>query len=161
MDVKGYLDYMMESNHGPVLKAIDGVTEEESLERGRDNTNHIRWITGHLLGSTGMAVKLLKGQTSYPQEWNQLFIRGAEFSEDPSVYPSMEDLRVNLKQAYSELRAAVNKCEIEYLETEREIFPGWTTTPAKAVMFLLRHEFYHMGQIATLRRILGRERLFG
>jgi len=161
MDIKDYLNYMFESNHGPALKTIADVSEEESLERGRDKTNHIRWIAGHLLGSAGLTLKILKGKPSYPDEWNKLFIRAAVFSEDTSVYPSLEDLRENLKKTYENMSAALKECDIDYLETETDIFPQWTITPAKAIMFLMRHEFYHMGQIATLRRILGRERLFG
>ena len=161
MDIKEYLDYMLESNKNLLIKAIDDISEEESLERGQDKTNHIRWITGHLIGSTGMAIKMMQGQPSYPEEWNKLFTQGAEFSEDPAVYPSMEKLRETLKQVYDEYREVVNKCDFEFLEIEKEIFPGWNSTPGKALMSFLQHDYYHLGQIATLRRILGRERIFG
>ena len=35
------------------------------------------------------------------------------------------------------------------------------TSAMNAALFFCTHEFYHAGQITTLRRLLGRERSFG
>jgi len=161
MDVKDFLAQMFEINAGPVQKSIEDIDDAESLTRGLDKVNHIRWNAGHLVCSAGLMVKIMGGTSNISEEWNKLFIRGAKFSENSSVYPSMDDLRAKMKEVHQDMKEALKEASLEYLETEKEVFPGWNTTPANAVTFICEHEFYHLGQIATLRRILGREQMFG
>jgi uncharacterized damage-inducible protein DinB len=161
MDSKDNIKYLFNSNHSAVKRLLEDISDEESLERGGLRINHIRWITGHIVSSAGLMVTLLGGKKNIPENWDKMFIRGAKFSDDSSVYPSMAELKAKMIESFEQRESALEKVIIEKLETEKQILPEWNTTPANALLFLCTHEFYHAGQIATLRTILGREQMFG
>lgn len=161
MDSKHYLGYLIKNNHAATKKLIDDIGDEESLERGGQEVNHIRWLTGHIVNSLGSMVNILGGQSDLPQKYTELFMRGSQFNKDESAYPSMDELRSEFDRLYQEALKALEKVSVEELDTEREIYPRWNARPAEALFFLCSHEFYHAGQFATLRKILGRDRMFG
>lgn len=161
MTIKDHLMEQYKSNHGAVRRALDDIGDQESLERGGHKINHIRWNAAHLASAAGLMLRIMGGKEEFPENWHTLFARGAEFHEDPSVYPSMDLIRDKLYGTYEKMYSALEKMTVDDLETAKEIVPEWNTTPAEALLFLCRHEFYHLGQIATLRTILGKERLFG
>jgi uncharacterized damage-inducible protein DinB len=161
VDIKDYLKYMLDTGFPYIKQAIEDISDEESLEQGGLGINHIRWNAGHLLGSAGMMLDLLGGRHDIPEDWNKVFTMADEISKDSSVYPSMQEIRDKLNETYDRISEALEKVSVEELEREKEINPKWKETPIKALPFFFKHEFYHLGQIATLRRILGRERMFG
>jgi uncharacterized damage-inducible protein DinB len=160
VDIKDYLRYMLDTGNSYIMQAIEDISDEESLEQGGLTINHIRWNSGHLLGSAGMMLELLGERNDIPEDWKKVFTFAAELSKDTSVYPSMQEIREKLNETYDRISEALEKVSIEELESEKEISPEWKATPAQALLFFFKHEFYHLGQITTLRKILGRERMF-
>ncbi len=161
MDIKDCLKYMLDTGFPYIKQAIEDISDEESLEQGGLTINHIRWNAGHLLGSAGMMLELLGGRHDIPEDWKKVFNFATEISKDSSVYPSMREIREKLSETYDLISEALEKTPVQELEIEKEISPEWKATPAQALLFFFKHEFYHLGQIATLRKILGRERMFG
>lgn len=161
MDIKDYLKYMLDEGFPYIKQAIEDISDEESLEQGGLTINHIRWNAGHLLRSAGMMAELLGERHNIPEAWSQVFTWATELSKDTSVYPSMQEIRDKLSETYDLISEALVKIPVQELEIEKEISPEWKATPAQALLFFFKHEFYHLGQIATLRKILGRERMYG
>ena len=161
MDIKEAIGFILKSNEGALKKLWDEITDEESRERGKNNLTHIRWIAGHIANASGFMAGILGGKSCIPSGWDNLFRGGKEMEEDISKYPSMKEIRENFDQNRKEIYNALEKISIEELETEKEIAPDWNTTPQEALLFLCTHEFYHAGQISTLRGIIGKERAFG
>jgi uncharacterized damage-inducible protein DinB len=161
MDIKAALDFLLKSNEKAIKKLWDEIEDEESLERGKDNLTHIRWIAGHITNATGFMLNILRGKNHAPEGWDALFRGGHELESDHTCYPGMVEIRKIFDSNRKEIYSALEKISTEELETKREIAPGWNITPEEAMLFLCTHEFYHAGQISTLRCILGKERAFG
>ncbi|MBD3216979.1 MAG: DUF664 domain-containing protein [candidate division Zixibacteria bacterium] len=161
MDIKQALGVMLKQNEGAVKKLWDNISDEESLERGSENLTHIRWIAGHITNALGYMVNIAGGTSHIPTGWDELFRGGKEMEEDFSKYPLMDEIRANFDLNRKELYKALENIPTEELETAKEIAPDWNIPPQEALMFLVNHEFYHAGQISTMRNILGKERAFG
>ena len=162
MDIVQTLKYLLNTNHRAVRQMIEDITEEESMVTGKDNLNHIRWQTGHLVVSDRLIIPALGAEYPLPEiDWKPLFARGSKISRKSDDYPSMIQLRERLFDIYDNQLTALEKVDSSILEKEIEFFPGFKMKAAEGSLFFCQHEFYHAGQIAQLRRILGRSGLFG
>lgn len=161
MEIKAAISYLLKSNEGAIRKLWDEITDEESFNRGNDNLTHIRWLSGHITNATGFMLNILKGKNHAPDGWDSLFRGGQEMEKDNSRYPGMDEIRKIFDANRKEIYSALEKISTEELATKREIAPRWTIPPEEALLFLCTHEFYHAGQISTLRCVLGKERAFG
>ena len=161
MERKENLRYLFKSNHGAVRILLDDITEEESMVRGKDNISHIRWQTGHLLYSAALTLKMLHDTTDIPESWYTLFGRGSDISDSADDYPSMKELRDKLYILYDRMEKRLNTITDEEFDKQVIIAPGFEPTSLNGTLFFCTHEFYHAGQIAILRKMLGRERSFG
>ncbi len=147
--------------HGAVRRLVEDISEEESTKTIPGYGNHIKWLTGHILTTTVLSGKLLGGHIALPEGWNELFRRGAALNPDPSAFPTIEAIRERLFDYQRMVVEFLDLTNEEDLKVEIEIAPGWQDTRLGAVLFLKAHDFYHAGQIAVIRRTLGRERSFG
>jgi uncharacterized damage-inducible protein DinB len=147
--------------HGAVRRLVEDISEEESMRTINGYQNHIKWLTGHILTTTALSGKLLGGRINLPEGWNELFRRGAALNPDPKAFPAMEAVRERLFDYQRMVIEFVDLTAEAELGSEIEIAPGWQDTRIGAVLFLKAHDFYHAGQIAVIRRALGRERSFG
>jgi uncharacterized damage-inducible protein DinB len=161
MNIKQALGFMLKQNEGALKKLWDEINDEESLERGKDNLNHIRWIAGHIANANGYMVNVAGGSPDIPHGWDELFRGGKEMEEDPSKYPSMKEIRNNFEANRKELYRALEEIPEVELETAKELAPDWNIPPQEALLFLCNHEFYHAGQISMMRNVIGKERAFG
>lgn len=161
MTKKENLIALLKSNHSAVKRLINDIDDDESMVRGKDNNNHIRWLTGHLVDNAGNTLKVLGVENVVSKEWLKLFGRGSEIIDDPNTYPSISQLKRNLYSLYEQIYETLNKMTDSDLDRNIEPFPGWQTTPIDAALFFCTHEFYHAGQITIKLRVLGRNRPFG
>ncbi len=161
MPKKDNLKFLVGSNYSAVKKLIDDVTEEESVMQIENITNHIRWQTGHIVNSADFMLSILSEDGATPDEWKELFKRGAESRDDASVYPSMSELKEKLYSLYDKLPEALEDKSDTFLDEEIEIAPGWKESRINSLIFFGEHTFYHCGQIAMMIRSIGRERPFG
>lgn len=163
MAVRDNLLYMLNVNKGALHKLLDDVSEEESMERGKDNTPHIRWQTGHLAHTCGWGAGLLSGEHDFLQsdQYKELFGGGSEVSDDPAAYPPFSQLRDELYEAIDKSIAAAGEMTDEQLEADVPEGQGPKSSIINVAQFLCMHAFYHAGQITQLRRVMGRERPFG
>jgi hypothetical protein len=155
------LMYLLKTSHGATRKTIDGVSEEESLVSIPGNPNTIRWITGHIVVSAVPQGKVLGVNLTLPEGWERMFDRGAEPSPDTSIYPSMQSLVSTLDQFHAAIQTGAAGLSDDQLDAEKELAPGWKGSAMNLANFFCIHEFYHAGQIALIRRTLGKTRLFG
>jgi len=73
----------------------------------------------------------------------------------------MGEIRGRLREDHERLQKAIRSASPDDLERGNEIRPGWKQNATDAVHFFAAHEFYHAGQIALIRRTLGRTGAFG
>ncbi len=161
MAKKDNLKFLAGVNISAIKKLIDDVSEEESLIRPANVNNHIRWLTGHLITSISGILRILGEESSFPENWRELFDRGQAFNEKSSVYPPMSELKTKLYSMYDKFVKVIDDKSDAFLDTTIEIVPGWKETRMNGILFLDEHTFYHCGQIAIITRALGREKPFG
>jgi len=140
---------------------IKDISDEDSLVRANSYNNHIRWELGHMAGGMATIYRILTGENDFPIDWGKLFGRGAELNEDASVYPSLEELKTKYFELNTKITAFLEDAKDESLMEVVEIAPEWKLNKVDAVQFFCMHDFYHGGQIAILRRVVGKERTFG
>jgi len=160
MSMKEQLKYMVNINKLVAGNILPDITEEESLVRIEKIPNHIRWQVGHMVYSAGFALMKLGDTEDDWERLKSLFAGGNELADDPSVYPSMEQLRGWLGDIHERTLKILDEVDdatlAEEIGEEGQKRPAW-----QRYTFLCMHEFYHAGQIVQIRRALGRERPFG
>ncbi len=152
---------LLNTVHRATRKLLDDITEEEALFQINDNFNHITWLTGHILYSAQLILDILGEKKKLPEEWVSMFRGGHELLADSSKYPSIKDLLDRLDEFYDRIDKAVDGKSDGFLDEKVEIVPDWIECRLNALQFFCAHEFYHAGQIAMIRKSLGRERSFG
>jgi hypothetical protein len=160
MSIKEQLKYMIGVNKLVAKNILEDVTEEESLVIVDKIPNHIRWLTGHIVYTNGFALMKFGDTADDWEKLDDLFGTGSELVPDPSVYPSMTDLRAWQTDIHDRTLKAVDSIDDLFLAEdvgeEGQKRPVW-----QRMLFYQMHEFYHAGQIVNIRRAIGRERPFG
>jgi len=142
-------------------RLVGDITEPESMVTLGNSPNHIKWLTGHISFTTVFSSSLIGGQFQMPDGWLEIFRRGAESPSSQKSFPSMPEVIAYLREVQGKQIALIDAADDHKLLTERQIAPNWNDTPIGAILFFTSHNFYHAGQIAMIRRQLGRERSFG
>jgi len=161
MGTKEILRKLLQSGHGSTRAMLDDITEEESIQRGGTGVNHIRWQTGHLVYGAKMILDLLKNPVEFTDDWRTLFAGGSTLSDNPSDYPPFEILRSRLYELHGQMIAALDRCSDDDLTAAVKLEDKWDTNPVDGLAFLSQHDYYHLGQVAVVRKALGRQRAFG
>jgi len=158
----------LKSGHGDIKewvdKLLDDVSEEESVKRGKDLMNHIKWQVGHLFVSTQLLVKSLGGDVEFEgnERYSKLFDFGVEFAEDPSVLPPFRELRGNFDLMYNRAVSIIDGLSADDLDEVVDITDEWKESRGRLIMLMTLHAAYHAGQIGTIRtKVLGRKGVFG
>src|SRR5262245_18908798 len=84
------IEGIFKTNTNIVKNAIAEVSPEHWFLRPGDDSNHLMWVTGHLIWSRGNVLKSLKAEWSLP--WPSLFERGVNLMSQYK-YPEVEELR--------------------------------------------------------------------
>ncbi|HOD67137.1 MAG TPA: DinB family protein [candidate division Zixibacteria bacterium] len=154
--------YMMRINQRALKALLDDITEEESMVRGRDSLLHIRWLTGHLVYNVNHVLAMIGSlPVMLPSSYKQLFDRGSAITNDPKAYPSLAALRSELLDLHDRLIDVLPGVSDDDLDEPLPKDAGFNAVRLNAASFMCMHTFYHCGQIAMIRRVLGRERSFG
>ena len=162
MSKRDNLQWILQHTQGATRRVIDDINDDESLARGRDNLLHIRWQTGHIALHAGLLLRILGADPALPDGWNDLFGRGCDFRDSYDAYPTMDELRAKLYGIYDQINARLAEMDdndLDRILQNNAVFND--TSVFNNAQFLSNHEFYHVGKIQVLRRILGRERPFG
>jgi uncharacterized damage-inducible protein DinB len=148
-----YVDGIFKTNTGLVKKAIADVHPNHWFLKPGDSSNHLMWVTGHLIGSRGGVLKALGSEWSTP--WGSLFARGGTHVP-PEQYPGTEEIRNAWSAVSDQLAATLAEAPAAELAKPapdgRRSFDG---NVGGLVAFLAFHETYHVGQLSYLRKWLG------
>lgn len=144
------------TTHGLFHRALDGVCDEDAMERvGKQNS--ILWVAAHMVAVRHSFLRGLGGAAELP--WASQFPRGGRY-EDVRDWPTIADVRARWDDVHSAFMAQIETLTSEQVAAQTRI-PGLDKTILGAVGLAAMHDAYHVGQLATLRRNFGLERLVG
>jgi len=141
-----------------VLRALDGLTQEELWRPLTATNNPLLWVAGHIVQTRAMVLQILgeRAETG----WGSLFDRGAKVI-DPKEYPSGSEVARAMNEISQQLHSALSNLPDELLGRSASLqIPGLKTLADELAFFAL-HDSYHVGQLGYIRKGLGYPGLTG
>jgi uncharacterized damage-inducible protein DinB len=133
---------------------LSGIEENNAAVRLGGNTNHIAWLTGHIVSSRHAIVNLIGGTMDY--QYDDLFGQGKGLED--TQYPSLHDLKSAWDTCSISLMGQLGQLERTALEEEAPIkVPLGNGSMRSLIAFFAHHEAYHIGQLGILRKYFGAE----
>jgi hypothetical protein len=125
-------------------------------------TTHLAWQIGHIATAQyGLCLRRVRGRTKEDESlisdaYIEAFTIGSKPVADPKQYPTLDEIKqvlgAVLDRSVSEL-SNLSDAELDVpLEQPHPVFK----TKLGAVEFAPQHEMVHAGQIAMLRRLMGK-----
>lgn len=139
------------------------VPQEKMCEQPGGLTNHPTWIVGHLAISCNFTGQLLGFDPVCPPEWDKLFGMESQPTNNPSQYPSKDELTKKLQEGHARAAKAFGEVAAEDLAKPNPVeslSPMFPTVGDMAVFMLTSHEAIHLGQISAWRRAQGLPSVF-
>lgn len=152
MATRAFLIKQLELSYGSLFRNLEGITHEESLVVPEPGGNCLNWVLGHIVSARNRAMTQL-GIAPVWQMDLAFHYSGrdeANWSSDKAV--NLKTLETDLVRSQQELLNALEQMSDAMLSTPDE--KGRTL--GDALTFMNFHEAYHGGQVALLRRIIGR-----
>ena len=140
--------------HTPFFDSVlDGISEEDSLNRLDTKANHVAWLAGSLVQERYELANLLG--LDLKSASNQLF-KDHKGIQENATYPSLEVFKRDWKEISPVLKDQLLKVTDAELDKVLE-FPGMSFPLYDMVTFQMYREANCIGQIALWRRLLGYE----
>ena len=133
---------------------LDGLSDLEANSRTDKKSNNIKWLAGHLT-STRFSLKDAVG-FEMKDPYATLFGHGQSL-QDNIDYPSIDRIRELWNEISDRVSAGLSRLPEEVLNgpAPRRV-PIGDDTFEGMLAFLMHHEAYHIGQMALIRKQLGR-----
>lgn len=131
-----------------------------------DGVTHIAWQIGHLaMAQYRLCLDRIRGERESDGRLISLamltiFGKGSTPHADSGKYPPITEIREALQRVYA---ASIEECSrIEDAELDRPPLKPHRLFDTKlgSLLWCTRHEMVHAGQIALLRRMIGRKPLW-
>jgi len=127
------------------------ISDEQSLQRLTKETNHIKWIAGHLLTGRYSLCELARVEKENPYTE---FFSGA--LNDQLDYPKLKDMQEHWNEISGMLSEGISILPEKLLVKESKFKSPMGDNSVKGMLdFIMHHEGYHLGQISLLRRFVG------
>ena len=142
-----------------VGKALEGITQEQSLAAPPVGGNCMNWVLGHLTASRNGMLKIMGRETVLDDAVSDRFRRGSTPVTGPDDAADTRELLAAFNRAQTGLLEGLPALSPEQLATPAPFSPGNDPeeTVGSLLAGLLFHEAYHAGQLGVLRRTLGCE----
>jgi RimJ/RimL family protein N-acetyltransferase/uncharacterized damage-inducible protein DinB len=148
------LHAVLELNTDLLLNCLDGLTDAEVRERLPGGGNSIAFLTAHLTDTRHFLSRRLGHPLPNPLS---RYLAQAGSIDDIVEWPSLDEQRAWWRGVGRHL------CDVVAGRTAEELrrpdlhrFPMGDSTELSLIAFLVQHDSYHIGQVAFLRRQLGK-----
>jgi hypothetical protein len=151
----------MEFARGYTKMFLEDLTPEEWFWQPPEPVTHVAWQVGHLaIAQFGLVCLRMRGEQPgdeeiIPREYRKMFGKGST-ATDAADCPTPEDLLATLDRVHQEVVALVPTLTADTLA--EPVDPGHPIfkTKLSTLSFTPQHEMIHAGQIALLRRLMGK-----
>ena len=135
-----------------LLNCLEGLDDPIAQQRGTSRTNSVAFLVAHLVESRHFIAALLGAPVPSPLP---PALADARSLDDAGEIPALGALAGAWEAVSAHLAVQVERTDTAQLAQEGQHFPGSDGTVLGALVFLVQHESYHLGQVALLRRQLG------
>jgi len=139
------------------------VPQEKMCEQPGGLTNHPAWVVGHLGTTCNFIGSILGFDPVCPPDWETLFGRGSQPTNDRSQYPNKDELLKKLEEGHTRAAKAFDEAtdgDLQKTNPVEELAPMFPTVGDLAVFVLIGHEATHLGQLSAWRRAQGLPSVF-
>lgn len=146
------LSKMFEINYGALFRNLEGITHEDSLIAPKTGGNCINWVLGHIVATRNRLLPLVGEQPIWPREMAFRYSgrEGADWARENAL--NLRDIETDLARSQQQLLTALDGMN----EQTMSVLTNDGRPVADVVGFFQFHETYHAGQIALLRRVVGK-----
>lgn len=139
------------------LSLIEDIPADKMTFQPVPKTNHVLWVLGHNAVTDDYFRKTFAGGDAIVDEsWSGLFGMGSEPVDDPSKYPSADELKSAMEATRAKLIDAFAEMdEQKLLSALPEDWSSFAPTHATLMGAIAWHEGLHAGQLSAIRRALN------
>ena len=131
---------------------LDGLSDEQARVRPSGTTNNASFVAAHLADSRYYLLKALGAERANPMAEYVAQVRGID---DMTRWPALAEIQSAWTDASHALRARLDSLTAQELDGPAGArFPGDSSMRA-ALMFMVQHDSYHVGQLSLLRSHAG------
>jgi len=162
MQSKDLLTAGLQTSMGLVLPMLEDLRDSKLVAPTSAGGNHPWWIAGHLAYSEGHVLwDMMRGEPNPHAEWKALFAGGTQPDAEGAGYPDYEEIlskyQALREQTYA-LLASLSEDDLDQeaknVPEDRKVFFG---TYRQCFFAITLHGMMHRGQLADVRRVLGRD----
>lgn len=141
-------------NSDLLLNCLDGLSDAEAQQRLAAGGNSVSFLAAHLVDSRHFLVTRLERPLPNPLGRHLADVRSIDEIRES---PPLEEIRAAWKAISNHLQEVLENLTSEELaQPNAHRFPLGDNTRIGLIGFLFQHDSYHLGQIAFLRRQLGK-----
>ena len=158
MNVKDLLHYNVTFTHNVTKMYLDDVADDEMLVRAVPGSNHLAWQLGHLVASERSLLEAIGADVpDLPEGFAEKHGKENAGSDDPGDFLTKAEYFELMQQMHHAAEAAIDKTDEAGLDAPApEKLRGFFPTVGSVLLMTGSHEMMHAGQIATIRRALGK-----
>ena len=143
-------------NYNAIKGFLKGISNNDSRINPEPEGNNINWVLGHIIGYRSIILETLKQKPFWDEEtFAPYSFKSPPLPENKGF--SLETLLDLLDKSQDALTSAMEQTDDAFLETR--LSDGETPVGAR-LDFYAWHEGYHLGQLALLRRMIGKGSAF-
>lgn len=153
---------ILERGRGMLAKHLADFTDADMLARTSPAANHAAYQLGHLLRTTGPTVAaFVPGyQATLPPKADNA-TKAPPTSDDPSAFAGKADLLASYESLVDALIGGVRTMsDADFDKPSPEQFKNFAPTLGQLALMVPLHTSMHVGQIQSIRRLLGKPVLF-
>jgi hypothetical protein len=160
MYTKDAIRFSMNLAEQSVMRSI-GTIKDAPLTFPTENGGcHPLWVMGHLAVIEGMTHQLLAGGENPAADWGALFGPDTIATDDPSQYPSFEEVSARYVELRKKNLALLDSFSEADLDKATPFQPKGLeehfATYGRALLTLAIHQAMHRGQVSDAIRAAGR-----
>jgi hypothetical protein len=141
---------------------LTDLTDAEWFWMPPQYTTHIAWQIGHIATAQyGLCLRRVRGRTKADESlisgaFIEAFTIGSKPVADPKQSPPLEEIKRVLDAVFDQSVSELQACSEADLNVPLDEPHPVFKTKLSAVEFTALHEMVHAGQIAMLRRLMGK-----
>jgi DNA transformation protein and related proteins len=145
---------ILDLNSDLLLNTLDGLGDDDARARLPGGGNSLAFLAAHLIDTRHFLAERIGQPLANPVA---PYLSEARSIEDIPAWPSLDELRRAWRAVSAHVHSAlVGMSAADLQRPNADRFPLADGTQLGMIAFLVQHDSYHVGQMAFLRRQLGK-----